>query len=418
MRKRKSLLIGLLLVAFSLVLLPAQFTNAASKVALNKTKATLYVGYTTTLKVNKTSKKVTWSSNRSSVASVSSKGKVTAKKAGTAKITAKVSGKKYTCTVTVKNPYLNASKKTLIKGQSTTLKVNGTKKTVIFTSSNKTVASVTSKGVVKGKKTGTATITAKVGNKKYTCKVTVKTPAFTSNKLTVVVNTSKTLVIKNAGSNVTWESFDPEIATVNSKGKITSKKAGTTTIIATIYGYDYYCDVVVKAPTSAATTTMSLPLYNYELCSALYNDAETKYDEFEVIYNVKNVTSTDTTTTFTIPNASLTYLRKEIKSVIKTLLDSLNEEIEGYPKVVTIGYNSNFTNITINYTNDISSAELDLLNFLLLYYCDTYHYLCGSTTGNTTITCTNTTTNSVTTITSDDFMIYAEKMVNMIFTGL
>lgn len=43
-----------------------------------------------------------WSTSKKSVATVSSKGKVVAKKAGVAKITGKVNGRKYTCTVTVK----------------------------------------------------------------------------------------------------------------------------------------------------------------------------------------------------------------------------------------------------------------------------------------------------------------------------
>lgn len=58
-------------------------------------------------------------------------------------------------------------------GKTYKLKVKGTKKKVKWSSSNKKVATVSSKGVVKGKKAGKATITAKVGKKKYKCKVTV-----------------------------------------------------------------------------------------------------------------------------------------------------------------------------------------------------------------------------------------------------
>ncbi len=65
---------------------------------------------------------------------------------------------------------------TLTKTQKTTLKISGTKKKVKWSSSKKSVASVSSKGVVTAKKKGTATITAKVGSKKYTCKVTVRNP--------------------------------------------------------------------------------------------------------------------------------------------------------------------------------------------------------------------------------------------------
>lgn len=76
----------------------------AATVKISAQKKTLTVGKSFTLKITGTKKKVTWSTSKKSVATVSSKGKVTAKKAGTATITAKVDGKKYTCKVTVKNP--------------------------------------------------------------------------------------------------------------------------------------------------------------------------------------------------------------------------------------------------------------------------------------------------------------------------
>lgn len=69
---------------------------------------------------------------------------------------------------------LNASKRTLVVGQTATLKVKGTSAKVTWSSSNKKVVSVTSKGRIKGKAKGTATITAKVNGKKLKCRVTVK----------------------------------------------------------------------------------------------------------------------------------------------------------------------------------------------------------------------------------------------------
>lgn len=68
---------------------------------------------------------------------------------------------------------LNITKATLSIGGSINLKLLNNKKKVTWKSSNKKVASVTKKGKVKAKKKGKASIVAKVGKKKYTCKITV-----------------------------------------------------------------------------------------------------------------------------------------------------------------------------------------------------------------------------------------------------
>lgn len=78
-------------------------TVSAATVKINKSKISMYVGQTVTLKILNTSKKVSWSSSKKSVATVSSTGKVTAKKAGSVTISGKVNGKKYSCKITVKN---------------------------------------------------------------------------------------------------------------------------------------------------------------------------------------------------------------------------------------------------------------------------------------------------------------------------
>ncbi len=76
------------------------------KYKLSKTKATLKKGKTLKLKVKKLQEGdvVTWKSSKTSVAKVSKTGKVTAKKAGKATITAKIGKKKLTCKITVKEP--------------------------------------------------------------------------------------------------------------------------------------------------------------------------------------------------------------------------------------------------------------------------------------------------------------------------
>ncbi len=185
-----SLTLGLLLGGSIAQATPIQNSvievQAKAKIKLNVTKKTIDKGKTYTLKVSGTSKKVKWSSSNKSVATVSSKGKVTAKKAGTATISAKVDGKTLKCKITVKNPIkINATSKTLYKGNTYTLKVSGTSKKVTWSSSNKSVATVSSKGKVTAKKAGTTTISAKVSGKTLKCKITVKNP-ITRQKIVVI----------------------------------------------------------------------------------------------------------------------------------------------------------------------------------------------------------------------------------------
>ena len=75
---------------------------AAGKIALSKTKLTLYSGTKATIKLKNAPAKVKWVSNNKKVATVSAKGQITAKNAGTTNIVAKCKGKVYKCKLTVK----------------------------------------------------------------------------------------------------------------------------------------------------------------------------------------------------------------------------------------------------------------------------------------------------------------------------
>lgn len=172
MRRLKKLLSMFLACLLVFTLLPVN-ADAGNNIKINKTKLTMYVGSTTTLKITGTSQKTAWSSGSKKVATVNSKGIVTAKKAGKTTITAKVSGKKYKCTVTVKKPYLNLTKKTLDVGKTCILKLTG-EKIKSFSSSNTKVAAVSLKGKITAKAVGKATITVKgKSGKTYKCTITV-----------------------------------------------------------------------------------------------------------------------------------------------------------------------------------------------------------------------------------------------------
>lgn len=99
MKKR---LIGVLMLVMMIltIITPPQLSQAAT-VKISKKKATMEVDSVLTLKISGTDSKVTWKSSAKKIAKVSSKGKVTALKEGTATITATVNSKKYTCVVTV-----------------------------------------------------------------------------------------------------------------------------------------------------------------------------------------------------------------------------------------------------------------------------------------------------------------------------
>lgn len=102
-KEMKKALAGLLSLALLITgIFIADSSEAAKKIQLNKTKATVYVGKTVTLKVKGTKKKVTWKTKNKKIATVSKRGVVKGKKAGKVWIQAKVARKTLKCRVTVK----------------------------------------------------------------------------------------------------------------------------------------------------------------------------------------------------------------------------------------------------------------------------------------------------------------------------
>ena len=143
---------------------------------------------------------------------------------------------------------------TVYTGKTTTLKAttNDSDAAVTFKSGNTKVATVSSKGVVKGVKAGTAVITAKVGNATATCKVTVKASTIKFAKASVTIYKGKTATVKataTPSATVNYTSSNTKVATVNSKtGVIKGIKAGTVTITAKAGTLKTTCKVVIKNP--------------------------------------------------------------------------------------------------------------------------------------------------------------------------
>lgn len=104
MKKRMKKVVALMAAVTMLTsLVPASTTQAAKKAKLNKTKITLYVGDSAKLKVKGSKKKARFTSTNKKVVKVTKSGTITARKQGSAKVIAKVSGKKLICKVTVAN---------------------------------------------------------------------------------------------------------------------------------------------------------------------------------------------------------------------------------------------------------------------------------------------------------------------------
>lgn len=229
----------------------------AAALTLDKSNITLYTkGSTTaTLKaaVTGSSQTVTWKSSNTAVVEVLN-GKLTAKKAGTAVITATANGISKTCTVTVKAPALKLSKSkaTLyINGNKTiTLKagVTGASSKVTWKSANKKIA-VVKNGKVTAKKIGTVKIKATANGITKTCIITVKKQKL--NLAASALELKKGKQVKIAAKavpsgKITYTTNKKKVATVTGKGVVKAKKKGTAKITVQCNGLKKTVTVKVK----------------------------------------------------------------------------------------------------------------------------------------------------------------------------
>ncbi|MBR6168482.1 Ig domain-containing protein [Candidatus Saccharibacteria bacterium] len=255
-------------------------TVSVTGIEVSKTSVSLLIGATekitaTVRPSNVTNKAVTWTSNNTSVATVTGEGTIVAEGVGTATITATTNdgGKKATVSVTVspirvQSITLSKNSATLEVGETskisaTVLPSNATNKAVTWTSNNTSVATVTSTGTITAKGVGTATITATTndGGKKATVSVTVfsneiikdnggtedeaadddidviPTASVKLNTASATINVGNTVALtatvspSNATNKaVTWMSSDSNVATVSASGVVKGVSAGTATI--------------------------------------------------------------------------------------------------------------------------------------------------------------------------------------------
>lgn len=163
---------------------------------LNKEKAEVWKSGFLQLKAEKKNidSVLKWETSNPKIATVDKNGKVCGIGAGSVVISVKGGGRSSKCMVTVRTPSvkLNKTKLELLLGKNKSYRlkatVSGPSKSVVWTSSNKRVAAVSSKGKVTAKREGTAIITAKANGISTKCKVTV------NNK--TIYNAYQKLVLK------------------------------------------------------------------------------------------------------------------------------------------------------------------------------------------------------------------------------
>ena len=235
-------------------------SSKPSKITLNKKALTLNIDSTETLiptilPDTAINKGVIWKSSKPSIVTVDSEGCVKAISQGSSIITvktidgSKTSSCKVIVPVNVTGISLGKTITTIKLGakQSIPIKIsptNATNKSIVWESSNPSVAKVDEKGTIKGLSLGTTSIAATTvdGKKVATCELSVGNPvakiALNKKDITINEKENETLIatvipIDATNQNVIWESSDDSIATVDYIGKISGIKGGTVTITAT-----------------------------------------------------------------------------------------------------------------------------------------------------------------------------------------
>lgn len=251
-----------------------------AKAYLNQNEIVVNVGKTVNLKIKGMKGKVKWSSLNKKVATVKN-GKVTGKKTGKTVIQAKINGTILKCNVKVEKPEISKKKVTIESGKTYILKVKGTSRKVVWTSSNRNVVTVKN-GKITGKKPGNTTVIAKVNGSVLKCNIRVtatKKPHKDDTQNTegtddkkpdnndgVETNTPKLsttsitwkfgdgddgtyLTLNNADcDDVIWNTSDEKIVRVYPEGNsaviYNNLKGGKAIVTATYKGKTYSCNVV------------------------------------------------------------------------------------------------------------------------------------------------------------------------------
>ncbi len=256
-KKFLSLLLCLVLFFFYLPEQPvsASASDNISFVLLSKYSTTANIGEEFyIIALTSTAKLPTWKSSSSSVASVNTYGKVTAKKSGTVTITAKIKNAEASCKVTVNKTRITISQSSASIEHGQILKlsaVTSNNSPVKWKSSKKSIATIDENGTVTGLKPGETVITATGDQTSVTCRLQVKNPTVRLNQTNITLyrgQKSQLSATVSSGINPTWKTNKKSVVTVNSSGLITAVKHGTATVTAAVDGVSRSCEITVAKP--------------------------------------------------------------------------------------------------------------------------------------------------------------------------
>ncbi len=226
----------------------SKLTVKKATVTLDKKSLTIYTDDSPVKLKAKCAKAVTFTSSKKTVATVSNKGVVTPKGAGTTKIKAASKSGEAVCTVTVKKRVitLKCLKSAMYTDNYDIITPSGGKEAYTFKSSNKNIVKVDRNGWVHAVGSGKATVTITSGKLKKTKTYNIKAGSLVSlSNLKGNVNAGKTLYVKSFTSGVKWKTSDSKIATVNG-GYVLGKKKGKVIISASTSKGAKDCVVTVK----------------------------------------------------------------------------------------------------------------------------------------------------------------------------
>ncbi|MGF7142485.1 uncharacterized protein YjdB [Anaerotaenia torta] len=229
--------------------------NSIQFVILSKYKATMSIGDELQLIAITTNGTMpAWKSSSSAIASVNTYGKITAKKAGTATITAKIKGGEASCHVTVQKTTITISEASVSLERNAVHQLtakSSTKTPITWKSSKKSVAIIDENGKITGIKPGETLITASADKSSQTCLVKVKLPTVKLSQTKVKLfrgQTSRLTASVSSGVAPKWKTNRKSVAVVDESGTITAIKHGTATITATVDGISHSCEVTVASP--------------------------------------------------------------------------------------------------------------------------------------------------------------------------